>query len=58
MPIQTIVILASHTADSQTERYLVLCLGEQDNLAHAEALQCIVCNCKSSSAVVESWLGQ
>ena len=37
MPVQT-----GHTADSQTEQYLVPWVGEQGNLAHAEALQCIV----------------
>lgn len=47
MPIET-----GHTADAQTEQYLVPCLREQENPECTEALQCIVCN--SCSAVVES----
>ncbi len=47
MPIET-----GHTADAQTEQYLVPCLREQEKPECTEALQCIVCN--SCSAVVES----
>ena len=45
-----LVILLIHRQNS------VWCLGRARQAAHTEALQCIVCNCNSSSAVLRAGL--